>query len=94
MRIGTGKHESIRTRSINEANWVIENNATVREAAIHFGISKSTVHKDIAERLLHINPNLAARARIVLNIHLDERAMHGGMATKAKYIRLKAQAIN
>ena len=52
--------------SISIANYIIDNNATVRQTAKKFGISKSTVHKDVAERLLHINPALARQARVCL----------------------------
>ena len=48
--------------------------------------SKSTVHKDVAERLLHINPSLARQARVVLDINKSERHIRGGMATKEKYL--------
>ena len=57
----------------------------MRQAARKFGISKSTVHKDVAERLSHINPPLASRARVVLDINKAERHIRGGMATKEKY---------
>ena len=54
----------IEERAISIANYIIDNNATVRQTAKKFGISKSTVHKDVAERLLHINPALARQARV------------------------------
>lgn len=53
----------IEERVINIANYIIENNATVRQTAKKFGISKSTVHKDVTERIVQINPTLAAEAR-------------------------------
>ena len=55
----------IEERAIEIANFIIEEKATVRQTAKKFGVSKSTVHKDVTERLLQINPSLAARARIV-----------------------------
>ena len=67
------------------ASYIIENNATVRQTAKQFGISKSTVHKDVTERLLQINPALAAEARKILDINKSERHIRGGMATKEKY---------
>ena len=67
------------------ANYIIEENATVRQTAKRFGISKSTVHKDVTERLEEINPTLAKRARIVLDVNKSERHIRGGMATKEKY---------
>ena len=76
----------IEERAINIANYIIEENATVRQTAKKFGISKSTVHKDVTERLLTINPSLAARARQVLDVNKSERHIRGGMATKEKYL--------
>ena len=76
----------IEERAISIANYIIDNNATVRQTAKKFGISKSTVHKDVAERLLHINPALARQARVVLDINKSERHIRGGMATREKYI--------
>ena len=77
--------EYIEERAIAIANYIIDHNATVRQTAKKFGISKSTVHKDVTDRLEYINPALAARARIVLNINKSERHIRGGMATKEKY---------
>ncbi|MCI8374693.1 MAG: sporulation transcriptional regulator SpoIIID [Lachnospiraceae bacterium] len=82
--------EYIEERAVAIANYIIENNATVRQTAKRFGISKSTVHKDVAERLVHINPALAKQARIVLDINKSERHIRGGMATKEKYLHQKA----
>ena len=71
--------EYIEERAVSIANYIIDHNATVRQTAKKFGISKSTVHKDVAERLLYINPGLAKQARKVLDIR-------GGLATKEKYL--------
>ena len=68
------------------ANYIIESNATVRQTARRFGISKSTVHKDVTERLTQINPSLASQARKVLDINKSERHIRGGLATKEKYL--------
>ena len=76
----------IEERAISIAEYIIENNATVRQTAKRFGVSKSTVHKDVAERLLDIDPGLARQARIVLDINKSERHIRGGMATKEKYL--------
>ena len=76
----------IEERVINIANYIIENNATVRQTAKKFGISKSTVHKDVTERIVQINPTLAAEARKVLDGNKSERHIRGGMATKEKYL--------
>lgn len=72
-------------RAVNIANYIIENNVTVRQTAKAFGISKSTVHKDVTERLIRINPTLAKEARKVLDVNKSERHIRGGMATKEKY---------
>ena len=76
----------IEERAIDIANYIIENNATVRQTAKQFGISKSTVHKDVTERLMQINPALAGEARKVLDVNKSERHIRGGMATKEKYL--------
>ena len=76
----------IEERVINIANYIIENNATVRQTAKKFGISKSTVHKDVTERIVQINPTLAAEERKVLDVNKSERHIRGGMATKEKYL--------
>jgi len=78
----------IEERAIDIAKYIIESNATVRQTAKKFGISKSTVHKDVTERLVQINPNLASEARKVLNLNKAERHIRGGLATKAKYMEL------
>ncbi len=82
----------IEERAIEIANYIIENNATVRQAAKNFGISKSTVHKDVTERLEQVNPALAAEARKVIDVNKSERHIRGGMATKEKYAHQHEQA--
>lgn len=76
----------IEERAINIANYIIEENATVRQTAKKFGISKSTVHKDVTERLVQINPALAKEARKVLDVNKQERHIRGGLATREKYL--------
>lgn len=78
--------EYIEERAVDIANYIIEYNATVRQTAKQFGISKSTVHKDVTERLIQINPALAKKARFVLDLNKSERHIRGGMATKEKYL--------
>ena len=68
------------------ADYMIETRATVRQTAKKFGVSKSTVHKDITERLRRLNPSLAAQARLVLDTNKQERHIRGGQATKEKYL--------
>ena len=81
--------EYIEERAIQIANYIIDENATVRQTAKRFGISKSTVHKDVTERLAGINPVLAAQARKVLDVNKSERHIRGGMATKEKYSHMR-----
>ena len=76
----------IEERAVEIANYIINNNATVRQTAKQFGISQSTVHKDVADRLLYINPHLAAEARKVLDVNKSERHIRGGLATREKYL--------
>ena len=75
----------IEERAIEVASYMIEAKATVRQTAKKFGISKSTVHKDVTDRLTHINPGLASQARVVLDVNKSERHIRGGMATREKY---------
>ena len=75
----------IEERVIAIANYIIEYNATVRQAAKHFGISKSTVHKDVTERLEQINAALAGQTRAILEVNKSERHIRGGLATREKY---------
>ncbi|MCM1099887.1 MAG: sporulation transcriptional regulator SpoIIID [Clostridium sp.] len=77
----------IEERAVSIANYIIENNATVRQTAKAFGVSKSTVHKDVTDRLTQINPTLAAQARKVLNVNKSERHIRGGLATREKYLQ-------
>ena len=76
----------IEERAVEIANYIIENSATVRQTAKQFRISKSTVHKDVTERLRQINPSLAREARKVLDTNKSERHIRGGMATREKYL--------
>lgn len=76
----------IEERAVSLANYIIENNATVRQTAKKFGISKSTVHKDVTERLKVVNPALAKQTRNVLDVNKSERHIRGGLATKEKYL--------
>ena len=73
-------------RAIILADYMIENNATVRQAAKQFDISKSTVHKDITERLKYMNPALHAQVRGILEYNKAQRHIRGGLATQKKYI--------
>lgn len=75
----------IEERAVNIAIYIIEHNATVRQTAKAFRISKSTVHKDVTSRLMQINPSLAKQARTVLDVNKSERHIRGGLATRQKY---------
>lgn len=77
----------IEERAMAIASYIIDEEATVRQAAKKFGVSKSTVHKDVSERLMYINKNLAREVRKVLDVNKAERHIRGGMATKEKYSR-------
>lgn len=79
------KQISIEERSVELAHYIIDSKDTVRGAAAKFGISKSTVHKDVSERLKKINPGLAKEVRVILDENKAERHIRGGMATKLKY---------
>jgi putative DeoR family transcriptional regulator (stage III sporulation protein D) len=76
----------IEERAVEIAYYIIEHGATVRQTAKRFGVSKSTVHKDVADRLRYINPNLAVEARKVLDANKAERHIRGGLATREKYL--------
>ena len=72
-----------------EAEYIIETGSTVRGTATHFSISKSTVHKDVSERLEFIDKELFKEVRKVLNKNLSERHIRGGIATKNKFAKRK-----
>ena len=76
----------IEERAVEIGNYIIKTKATVRQTAKKFGISKSTVHKDVTERLLQINPSLAHEASKILDVNKQERHIRGGLATRKKYL--------
>ena len=84
--------EDIKQRIIEEARYIISTGATVRQTAVKFHFSKSTVHKDVAERLKEIDLILHRQVKKVLNANLSERHIRGGEATKRKY-QLKKEFI-
>ena len=77
--------DTIEDRACELAVYIIETGATVRSAAQHFGISKSTVHKDLSQRLPQYNMRLYQQVRQVLDINKSQRHIRGGMATRRKY---------
>lgn len=76
-------------RVVEESHFMINNNATVRSTAQAFGISKSTIHKDVSERLPLINPQLASQVHSLLNNNWSDKHNRGGMATKARWENMK-----
>ena len=83
-------HTDMEARACDLAEYLLANNTTVRAAAKQFGVSKSTVHKDITDRLCQVNPALAAETRKIIDVNKSERHIRGGMATKEKYAHLHA----
>lgn len=77
--------ETIEERAVELAVYIIETGATVRTAAQHFGISKSTVHKDLSQRLPMYNKSIYQQVRKVLDLNKAQRHIRGGMATRKKY---------
>ncbi|MDR1002186.1 MAG: sporulation transcriptional regulator SpoIIID [Oscillospiraceae bacterium] len=73
-------------RAVLLGEYIVENNATVRSTAREFSISKSTVHKDVSERLKYLSPSLYAEVKTVLDINKAQRHIRGGLATKQKYL--------
>ena len=75
----------IKDRVLEVANYIIINKATVRKASVKFGVSKSTIHKDMIERLPKINPQIAKDAKNILDFNKAERHIRGGRSTRLKY---------
>lgn len=78
----------IEKRAVEIGTYIVDKNATVRQAAKTFGVSKSTVHKDVAERLPQIDVALSKAARAVLDVNKSERHIRGGLATRKKYAHI------
>ncbi|SCK00213.1 14 kDa transcription factor [uncultured Eubacterium sp.] len=79
----------IEERVLALAEYIVSTNSTVRAAAKRFKVSKSTVHKDVTERLQEISPSLAAQVKAVLDVNKAERHIRGGLATREKYNHIK-----
>ena len=75
----------VEERAVELGEYIIENKATVRKAAKKFGVSKSTVHKDVAQRLKYVDPQLYREVKNVLEVNKAQRHIRGGMATRMKY---------
>ncbi|MCZ0703671.1 putative DeoR family transcriptional regulator (stage III sporulation protein D) [Natronobacillus azotifigens] len=78
-------HDYIKERTIRIGEYIVDTKKTVRVIAKEFGVSKSTVHKDLTERLPELNPDLANEVKLVLDHHKAIRHLRGGEATKLKY---------
>ena len=86
---GLSMKDYIEERAGEIAYYIIEHKATVRQTAKQFGVSKSTIHKDVTDRLMRINPHLAGEARKVLDRNKSERHIRGGMAAREKYLHME-----
>ena len=85
FREGCLVRDNIDKRACELAAYIIENNSTVRDTAKHFGISKSTVHKDLTERLIYSNRSLYCQVKQLLEYNKSQRHIRGGLATQKKY---------
>ena len=79
--------EYIEERAKKCAEYIVATGCTVRACSAHFSISKSTVHKDVSERLKYVDEDLYERTRRVLSVNLSERHIRGGIATREKYLK-------
>lgn len=82
----------IRKRVVDISHYIVESRATVRQAAAVFGVSKSTVHKDVTERLPRVSKDLARKVKRILDLNKAERHIRGGEATRRKYRRSDKRA--
>ncbi|XOQ43472.1 MAG: sporulation transcriptional regulator SpoIIID [Clostridium sp.] len=78
----------VEERAVELGEYIIQNKATVRSTAKKFGVSKSTVHKDVAQRLKTIDPQLHKKVKIILEYNKSQRHIRGGIATRLKYKKL------
>ncbi|MCI5538875.1 MAG: sporulation transcriptional regulator SpoIIID [Oscillospiraceae bacterium] len=82
-------NEIVEERAVELGEYIVAHKSTVRAAAKKFGISKSTVHTDVAQRLKKLSPSLYAQVREVLDVNKAQRHIRGGLATKEKYKKMK-----
>ncbi|MDR2074562.1 MAG: sporulation transcriptional regulator SpoIIID [Oscillospiraceae bacterium] len=80
-------NRQVEERAVELGEYIIKNQATVRSTAKIFGVSKSTVHKDVSERLKELNKNLYYEVKNILEINKSQRHIRGGLATKKKYLK-------
>lgn len=83
-------NKNIENRVLNESDYIISTEKTIREIAKTFNVSKSTVHKDLSMRLLEIDKNLYNKVSEILKYHIDVRHIRGGASTKAKFLEKNA----
>ena len=83
--------QTVEDRAVELGTYIVHHGATVRQTAARFGISKSTVHKDITVRLRRKAPSLYRQARAVLDANKEQRHLRGGAATREKYARLRTE---
>ena len=76
----------VEERAVELGEYILRSKTTVRNAAKKFGVSKSTVHKDVSERLKYVNPNLYREVKSILELNKSQRHIRGGMATRKKYL--------
>lgn len=84
----------VEERAVRLGEYILESKATVRLVAQRFGVSKSTVHKDVSERLRYINPSLYKEVKTILELNKAQRHIRGGLATKKKYLKIDDKTIN
>lgn len=82
----------VEERAVELGEYIINNKSTVRGAAKKYGVSKSTVHKDVSQRLKTVNPTLYFEVKKVLQLNKSQRHIRGGLATKNKYLHLRETA--
>ena len=82
-------YKDVDERVVKASKYIIDNKSTIRETAVVFGVSKSTIHKDITNRLSNINPMLKKQVQKVLDYNKEQCTSRGGIATKLKYKSLK-----
>ena len=77
----------VEERAVMLGEYILQSKATVRDVAKKFAVSKSTVHKDVSERLRYINPSLYKEVKTILELNKAQRHIRGGLATKKKYLK-------
>lgn len=89
MKAMAAYDSSVEERAVELGEYILENKSTVRSTAKKFGVSKSTVHKDVSQRLRYVDPKLYSQVKTILEVNKAQRHIRGGLATKMKYQRQK-----